>query len=63
MKKREYIAPDTTVVTLLGKYQLLTASEIYNGELNSRGEDLPFFDDAATPDDFQNDVMRNILGF
>ena len=64
MKKREYIAPDTTIVTLQGKYQLLTASEVYTGVLGSRSDDdMLFFDSPTTSDDFQNDAIPNILGF
>ena len=64
MKKREYIAPDTTIVTLQGKYQLLTASEVYTGVLGSRSDDdMLFFDSPTTSDDFQNDAIHNILSF
>lgn len=44
MKKQDYIAPEVSVEILMTDNELLSSSEIYNGELNSRQADLSDFD-------------------
>lgn len=46
MKRKDYIAPCVSVETVMIASHLLTASEVYGGELGSRQEDATDSDET-----------------